>query len=222
MKVKFMPQDIEVEIKPGQSVLNVAQDNDIHIQSVCKGIPSCAECRVQVIDGAGNILPPMDEELDLIGTAHFVNSSRLSCQMRCFGSVTVDLTEQIGKEKESSKQPQGRVAKKEGEESFAVMGNILEENAISEDPVKVDVDSDRSSGSKSRGLSSKKSSLRTGVGFLKDSNDKRPHSNGSNKKSKNSRRRKNTSKNNGSKSKGSAQGGAKNSNQRRPGSKNNK
>jgi ferredoxin len=212
MKVKFMPQDIEVEIKPGQSVLNVAQDNDIHIQSVCKGIPSCAECRVQVIDGAGNILPPMDEELDLIGTAHFVNSSRLSCQMRCFGSVTVDLTEQIGKEKESSKQPQGRIAKKEGEESFAVMGNILEENASSVDPVTVDDEGDASENSKFRNASLKKTSLRTGVDFGRHSSDRvSQNKNASNKKSKNSRRRKNTSKNKSS---------AKSSNQRKSNPKN--
>ena len=126
MKVKFLPMDKEVEIKTGQSVLNVAQDNGVHIQSVCKGIPSCAECRVLVVEGSENLLPPMEEELDLIGTAHFVDKRRLSCQMRCFGDVTVDLTEQIGKE--ASKQPQGRASKKEGEESFARMGNILEES----------------------------------------------------------------------------------------------
>ena len=128
MKVKFLPQEKEVEIKPGQSVLNVAQDNDIHIQSVCKGIPSCAECRVQVVDGEENVLPPMENELDLIGTAYFVDRRRLSCQMRCFGNVTVDLAEQLEKEQESSKQPQGRAVKKEGEESFARMGNILDED----------------------------------------------------------------------------------------------
>ena len=127
MKVKFMPQNKEVEIKPGQSVLNVAQDHGIHIQSVCKGIPSCAECRVHVVEGDENMPPPMENELDLIGTAYFIDRRRLSCQMRCFGNVTVDLSEQIEKERESSKQPQGRV-KKEGEESFARMGNILDEN----------------------------------------------------------------------------------------------
>ena len=128
MKVKFIPHDKEVEIKPRQSVLNVAQDHGIHIQSVCKGIPSCAECRVQVVEGEENILPPMENELDLIGTAYFVDRRRLSCQMRCFGNVTVDLTEQISKEQEFSKQPQGPAVKKEGEESFARMGNILDEN----------------------------------------------------------------------------------------------
>lgn len=127
MKVKFLPQDIEVDIKPGQSVLNVAQDNGVHIQSVCKGIPSCAECRVQVIEGADNVLPPMPEELNLIGTAHFVDQRRLSCQMRCFGSVVVNLEEQVAKEQVSAKRPQGKAHKEEADSS-ARMGNILEDN----------------------------------------------------------------------------------------------
>ncbi len=133
MKVKFLPNNEEHEIKPGQSVMNVAHENGIHIQSVCKGIPSCAECRVQVIDGATNVLPPFAEELDLIGTAHFVDQRRLSCQLRCFGDVTVDLTEQVEKESVSTMQPKGRFKKEDGE-SVARLGNILEEEA------KVDLD----------------------------------------------------------------------------------
>ena len=132
MKVKFTPQNKEFEIKPNQSVLNLAQEHDIHIQSVCKGLPSCAECRVTVVEGLENLLPPMENELDLIGTAYFVDNRRLSCQMRCFGDVVVDLSEQIDKESESSKQPQGKAVKKEGE-SFARMGNILEENEVKSD-----------------------------------------------------------------------------------------
>lgn len=127
MKIKFIPQNVEIEIKPGQSVLNAAHDNGIHIQSVCKGIPSCAECRVRVVDGVNNVLPPMSEELDLIGTAYFVDQSRLSCQMRCFGDIVVDLQEQVDKAETSSKQPHGKV-KKEGSESHARLGNILDEN----------------------------------------------------------------------------------------------
>lgn len=132
-----MPQDIEVEVKPGQSVLKAAQDNEVHIQSVCKGIPSCAECRVKVLEGVNNVLPPMPEELELIGTAYFVDQSRLSCQMRCFGDVVVDLTEQVAKENQSNKQPQGRI-KKDSEESHARMGNILDEAGATEAESKKD------------------------------------------------------------------------------------
>lgn len=99
MKVKFVPQNVECEIKPGQSVLHVAQDNGIYVKSVCRGVPSCAECRVRVVDGEFNVLRPGAAELALIGTAYFVDQRRLSCQLKCFGDITVDLTEQIEKEK---------------------------------------------------------------------------------------------------------------------------
>jgi 2Fe-2S ferredoxin len=97
MKIKFMPQNREVEIGPNQTVLEVAQKNGIKIHSVCKGVPSCAECRVRVTEGEYNLLPPNAKELELIGTLHFVDNSRLACQLRCFGDITVDLSEQIQK-----------------------------------------------------------------------------------------------------------------------------
>lgn len=126
MKVKFLPQNLEFEVKPGQSVLNVAHDNGVHIQSVCKGIPSCAECRVKVVEGVNNILPPMADELSLIGTAYFVDQRRLSCQMRCFGDVVVNLDEQVAKENQSTKQPQGKVKKETGDSS-ARMGSMFDD-----------------------------------------------------------------------------------------------
>ena len=98
MKVKFVPQNVEFEIKPGQSVLHVAQDKNIYVKSVCKGVPSCAECRVRVVEGEHNVLPPGSEELSLIGTGHFIDRRRLSCQLKCFGDITVDMHEQIAKQ----------------------------------------------------------------------------------------------------------------------------
>src|SRR6476661_3194451 len=98
MKVRFLPQNIECEIKPGQTVLHVAQDNNIYVKSVCRGVPSCAECRVRVVEGDNNVTPPASAELGLIGTGHFIDHRRLSCQLRCFGDITVDLTEQVEKE----------------------------------------------------------------------------------------------------------------------------
>lgn len=136
MKVKFLPQDEEFEIKPNQSVMNLAHENGIHIQSVCKGLPSCAECRIKVVEGDTNVLPPFAEELDLIGTSFFVDQRRLSCQLRCFGDLVVDLTEQIEKENVSKKQPRGK-AKKEGEETFARLGNILDERAETDKEIEI-------------------------------------------------------------------------------------
>ncbi len=130
MKVKFLPSGEEYEIKNNETVLHLAHNHGIHIQSVCKGIPSCAECRVKIVEGEHNVIQPSSTEKALIGTAYFVDSRRLSCQLRCFGDITVDLTEQIEKEEHAAKKPRGRVIRDDDmerleEESRAVMGSLV-------------------------------------------------------------------------------------------------
>lgn len=127
MKIKFLPDNIEVETDSNHSVLDVAKENGIQIKSVCGGIPSCAECRVQIKEGDYNVFPPSEEELALIGTAYFVDNSRLACQLKCFGDVSIDLTEQQEKQSRgvSTKKPRGKFVKDEEQESFAVEGSII-------------------------------------------------------------------------------------------------
>ncbi len=97
MKIKFMPQNIEVDVDPSKSLLKIATENGIKIKSICGGIASCAECRVIITEGDNSIPEPGKAELNLIGTGYYLDGRRLACQVRCFGSVTVDLTEQINK-----------------------------------------------------------------------------------------------------------------------------
>jgi 2Fe-2S ferredoxin len=123
MKVKFMPQNVEFEIPPNKSVLDLAHEHGVHIQSICKGVPSCAECRIQILEGEHNVFPPSKKEESLIGTAHFVDRSRLSCQLKCFGDLVVDLTQQIEKE-QNSKRPRGKLTR-DPSKSSAVQGSIL-------------------------------------------------------------------------------------------------
>lgn len=127
MKIKFIPQNIEVEVDSSKSVLEISKEAGVQIKSVCGGTPSCAECKVQIAQGEYNVLPPSDREISLIGTAHFVDHSRLSCQLKCFGDVTIDLNEQIEKQASGAyaKKPRGKAQKAEGEESHAVEGSIL-------------------------------------------------------------------------------------------------
>ena len=128
MKVRFVPQDVEYEIGPNESVLKLAQRHGVFIKSVCNGVPSCAECRVRLVDGDSNVLPPAAAELKLIGTGHFVDRRRLSCQMRCFGDIVVDLTEQIAKQNNPSKKLRGgKGPTDQFEDSYAIKGSILDE-----------------------------------------------------------------------------------------------
>ena len=107
MKVKFLPSNKEFEIEPKESVLELAKRNGVFIKSICGGVPSCSECRVKVVEGEHNIFPPNFKEKSLIGSAYFIDHSRLSCQIKCMGDITVDLTEQVEKEnaQPASKKP---------------------------------------------------------------------------------------------------------------------
>lgn len=130
MKVKFLPQDVEYEIEPNQTIMDLALSHGIKIGSVCNGLPSCAECRVKVHEGDYNLLPPTKKELNLIGTGYFIDQRRLACQLTCYGDVTIDLSEQEEKgEIAEHKRPQGTLRKDDSEESLAVTGSLLEQNA---------------------------------------------------------------------------------------------
>lgn len=107
MKVKFSPQNTELEINPGQTVMDLAHKNGLPIKSVCGGNASCAECRIKIIEGEQNVSLPGQKELGLIGTGYFIDQRRLSCQLRCFGDVVIDLTEQIEKQKQAPKKVLG-------------------------------------------------------------------------------------------------------------------
>ncbi len=124
MKVKFMPQDREIDVNLGESVLQAATRSGIEIKSLCKGNVSCAECRVKVVRGEENILPPSRAEVHLIGTGYHIDGRRLACQVRCFGDVTIDLQEQVDRAETSSKKVRGFRSQKHTE-STAVVDTML-------------------------------------------------------------------------------------------------
>ncbi len=124
MKIKFMPQNVEVDLNPNKSVLNIALENGIQIHSICKGVPSCAECRIKIGEGEHNINKPSKAELSLIGNSYYIDGRRLSCQVRCFGPVTIDTSEQISRTDNPAKKIRGHKAEKQYE-SKAILDTLL-------------------------------------------------------------------------------------------------
>jgi 2Fe-2S ferredoxin len=144
MKVKFVPQNIEVEIKQGQTVMDAAHKNGVVIRSTCNGMPSCAECRVRVVDGDWNTNPPSRKELSLIGTGYYIDQRRLSCQLLCFGDITVDTAEQIEKSAEGpvTKKFLTKVHKTSAQESHSLGGVLIEQDEQLLHELKKDVPED--------------------------------------------------------------------------------
>lgn len=124
MKIKIVPQNIEIEATPEKTVLQICTDNKIAIKSICKGVPSCAECRIRIIEGENNVMPPTKSELSLIGNSYFLDGRRLSCQVRCFGDITLDFSEQLERADNQNKKIRGFKIDKDVE-SHAVQDTML-------------------------------------------------------------------------------------------------
>lgn len=107
MKVKVLPQGIEFEANSTQTLLEQCLQNGIAIRSVCKGVPSCAECRIKIVEGQNHVLPPRPAELNLLGSNYYLDGRRLSCQCRVFGPVVIDASEQVNKTEDQHKKVRG-------------------------------------------------------------------------------------------------------------------
>ena len=94
MKLKFIPQNIELDVEPDKTVLEISRELGLRIQSSCNGMCNCGDCRVFVKEGETNLLLPSAKELKLIGQGHYIDQRRLACQLYCFGDVVIDLSEQ--------------------------------------------------------------------------------------------------------------------------------
>src|SRR5476651_2367376 len=137
MKVKFLPQNVEYEIEPGESVLELAKRTGVFVKSLCGGMPSCAECRIKIVEGQHNILPPNSKEKALIGSAYFIDHSRLSCQVKCMGDITVDLTEQVEKQfaQPISKRPRMPMKRTPRSAPSSTSQSSLEKSSAANEPV---------------------------------------------------------------------------------------
>ena len=124
MKIKFLPQEIEVPVDPSKSLMQIAFEHGIEIKSLCKGVPSCAECRIKIVKGENNILPPNKAELGLIGTSYYIDGRRLACQVRCYGEVIVDTTEQIERSENQNKKIRG-FKSSQTKESRAIQDTLI-------------------------------------------------------------------------------------------------
>lgn len=91
-KVRFLDQDIEVEVELGSSLLEAAQKAGAPEGSACGGVCACSTCHVYVESGAELLSEPEEGEEDILDKAFDVQmSSRLGCQATLEREGTVSL-----------------------------------------------------------------------------------------------------------------------------------
>ncbi len=100
---KLLPQgDVEilinddkeksVKVRPGSTLLTALAGHKIFIPSACGGGGTCAQCKCQVLDGGGDILPT---ETDHINRAEAKENYRLACQVKIKQDLKIQIPDEI-------------------------------------------------------------------------------------------------------------------------------
>jgi Na+-transporting NADH:ubiquinone oxidoreductase subunit F len=76
----------------GSKLLTALADNNLFVSSACGGGGTCAQCRVQVTEGGGEILPT---ELSHITKREAAQGDRLSCQVTCKQNMKVHVHDEV-------------------------------------------------------------------------------------------------------------------------------
>jgi adenylate cyclase len=78
-----------VRVPRGWTVLEASRSHHIPHLSMCGGRARCSTCRVRVVAGGDQCPPPGQSELDTLSRIHATEGTRLACQLRPQGNVTV-------------------------------------------------------------------------------------------------------------------------------------
>ena len=73
----------EIEARAGQTLLEIAWDNELDVEGACEGSMACATCHVIVDPAWFDKLPdPSEDEEDMLDLAYDIQkTSRLGCQI---------------------------------------------------------------------------------------------------------------------------------------------
>ena len=79
----------EIEVQPGQTLLEVAREHDIDIEGTCEGNLACATCHLIIDKDWSSKIPQATEDeremLDLVNG--LTVNSRLGCQIKVTGDL---------------------------------------------------------------------------------------------------------------------------------------
>ena len=78
-----------VRVPRGWSVLEASRSHHVPHLSMCGGRARCSTCRVRIVAGGDQCPPPAQNELDTLKRIHAPEGTRLACQLRPQGNVTV-------------------------------------------------------------------------------------------------------------------------------------
>ena len=85
-------RDKSIEVPAGGKLLNVLAANKVFVSSACGGGGTCAQCKVKVFEGGGDILAT---EQNYINKKAAREGTRLSCQVTCKQDMKIEVPEEV-------------------------------------------------------------------------------------------------------------------------------
>lgn len=82
----------EFEVPMGGTVISSLQSKGIFLSSACGGSGSCGQCRCQVSEGGGNILPT---EIGFFNRRQIKDNWRLGCQVKIKEDIKIQVPEEV-------------------------------------------------------------------------------------------------------------------------------
>jgi Na+-transporting NADH:ubiquinone oxidoreductase subunit F len=84
--------DKKISVNAGSTLLTTLSDEGIYLPSACGGGGTCAMCKCQVLDGAGDILPT---EVGYFTRKEIQDQWRLSCQVKVKQNLNIKIPKEI-------------------------------------------------------------------------------------------------------------------------------
>lgn len=82
----------DIVVESGGKLLNVLADNKLYVSSACGGGGTCAQCKVKVFEGGGDIL---ETETSHINKKEAREGTRLSCQVTVKQNMKIEVPEEV-------------------------------------------------------------------------------------------------------------------------------
>ncbi|WP_022952660.1 NADH:ubiquinone reductase (Na(+)-transporting) subunit F [Leucothrix mucor] len=82
----------EIKVPVGGKLLGTLSENGLFVASACGGGGTCAQCRVQIHDGGGSLLPVEEAHINRKQAAH---GDRLACQVTVKQDMEIEVPEEV-------------------------------------------------------------------------------------------------------------------------------
>lgn len=94
--IRFQPLGRKIESREGRTLLDLARDAGVSIESICNSTGKCGKCKVIVRSGAASLSPATSSETGVFSERELGQGRRLACQASVIssGSIVIEIPEE--------------------------------------------------------------------------------------------------------------------------------